>query len=67
MDTISPLPPPVQHPNTSSSPMLQAFLEKLDEQHQQQLQTQEAAVVQKDNDPKQSHLNPCSTHGFIDS
>ncbi|TMW96030.1 hypothetical protein EJD97_008012 [Solanum chilense] len=66
MATVSPLPPPVQHPNTSSSPMLQPFLEQLDEQHKQQLQTQEAAVVQKDNDPKQSHLNPCPTHGFID-
>ncbi|XP_055819864.1 autophagy-related protein 18a-like [Solanum dulcamara] len=69
MATVSPLPSPFQHPNTSSkfsSPMLQPYVEQLEDQDKQQLQPQQAAVGQVNNDPKQSHLNPCPNHVFID-
>ncbi|CAN4075805.1 unnamed protein product [Withania somnifera] len=65
MATVSPLPEPFQHLNTSSkfsSPMLQPYVEQPEEHHKQQLQPQQAAVEQVDNDPKQSHVNPCFNH-----
>ncbi|KAM3379506.1 autophagy-related protein 18a [Capsicum galapagoense] len=68
MATVSPFPPQFQHPNTSSnfsSPMLQPYLEQLDEKHKQQPQPQQAAVEQVANDPKQSHLNLCPNPGLI--
>lgn len=68
MATVSPFPEPIQHLNTSSkfsSPMLQPYVEQLEEQHKQQPQSQQAAVEQVDNDPKQSHLDPCPNHALI--
>lgn len=69
MATVSPFPPPLQHPSTKSkfsSPMRQPSLEKLEEQDKQQLQPEQAAVEHVNNDPKQSHPNPCPNRGFID-
>ncbi|XP_009780637.1 autophagy-related protein 18a [Nicotiana tabacum] len=70
MATVSPLPPPFQHPTTNSkfnSPMLQPYLEQLQEQHKQQLQPQQQdAVEQVDNEPEQSPLiQNCPNHGLI--